>query len=162
MVIDLDEDPKDQKMNSQDRPRKTQKRKRASLAAEPPNPEEKAAQIESLRVELAGLFKYYKEVKNERVDFELGVCNSNNAVVAASMEESELPLSRLVEEIYKKVRENGMTLASVKNTVLFVGQRMMYGVPNAEADVLEDESEECLWCWEVIIMSFLGFFLVLA
>ncbi|KAG2693798.1 hypothetical protein I3843_08G108000 [Carya illinoinensis] len=148
VVIDLDEDPKDQKMNSQDRPRKTQKRKRASLAAEPPNPEEKAAQIESLRVELAGLFKYYKEVKNERVDFELGVCNSNNAVVAASMEESELPLSRLVEEIYKKVRENGMTLASVKNTVLFVGQRMMYGVPNAEADVLEDESEECLWCWE--------------
>ncbi|PON99829.1 hypothetical protein TorRG33x02_042470 [Trema orientale] len=25
----------------------------------------------------------------------------------------------------------------------------MYGVPNANADVLEDESQSCLWCWEV-------------
>lgn len=26
---------------------------------------------------------------------------------------------------------------------------MTYGVPNADADVLEDHAEPCLWCWEV-------------
>jgi len=38
----------------------------------------------------------------------------------------------------------------VKSSLLFVGQRMMYGVPNADADILEDHSDSCLWCWEVI------------
>ncbi|MCL7029591.1 hypothetical protein MKW94_027957, partial [Papaver nudicaule] len=29
-----------------------------------------------------------------------------------------------------------------------VGQRVMYGIGNADADVLEDDSDKCLWCWE--------------
>ncbi|XP_062178342.1 chromatin assembly factor 1 subunit FAS1 [Alnus glutinosa] len=148
VVIDVDEDPKGQEMNGQDRPRKPQKRKRASLAQVPPKPEDKAAQIEALRVELDGLFRYYKELKEKRVVFDLGLCSSVNAVVVALMEESELPLSKLVEEIHEKAKGSGVTVASVKSSVLFVGQRVMYGVPNAEADVLEDESEACLWCWE--------------
>ena len=158
VIIDADEEPKGQEMNGQDRPRKTQKRKRASLAQEPPKPEEKAAQIEALSAELDGLFSYYKELKEKRVVFDLGMCGSINAVVAASMEESELSLSKLVEEIYEKVKGSGVTVASVKSSVLFVGQRVMYGVPNAEADVLEDESEACLWCWEVRVWVFPWFF----
>jgi chromatin assembly factor 1 subunit A len=158
VVIDVDEDPKGQEMNGQDRPRKPQKRKRASLAQVPPKPEDKAAQIEALRVELDGLFRYYKELKEKRVVFDLGMCSSVNAVVVALMEESELPLSKLVEEIHEKAKGSGVTVASVKSSVLFVGQRVMYGVPNAEADVLEDESEVCLWCWEVIVWVFSSFF----
>jgi hypothetical protein len=158
VIIDVDEEPKGQEMNGQDRPRKTHKRKRASLAQEPPKPEEKAAQIEALSAELDGLFSYYKELKEKRVVFDLGMSGSINSVVAASMEESELPLSKLVEEIYEKVKGSGVTLASVKSSVLFVGQRVMYGVPNAEADVLEDESEACLWCWEVRVWVFSLFF----
>lgn len=153
-IIDLDEDSKDPKINGCDRPRKPQKRKRASLVPDPPNPEEKAAQIEALREELDGLFKYYKEVMDKRVYIDLAVCNSSNAVVAALMEESALPLSKLVEDIYEKLKGNGVTLASVKSTVLFVGQRVTYGVPNAEADVLEDESDAGLWCWEVMVSGF--------
>ena len=28
----------------------------------------------------------------------------------------------------------------------------MYGVPNVDADILEDETHSCLWCWEVFIL----------
>ncbi|KAI8008175.1 Chromatin assembly factor 1 subunit FSM [Camellia lanceoleosa] len=53
-----------------------------------------------------------------------------------------------------RARESGSasgfstTVASVKSTVLFIGQRSLYGVPNTDADILEDETESCLWCWE--------------
>lgn len=148
LVIDVDEDSNVVKMEGQDRPRKALKRKRVTL-----KPEEKASQMEDLRLELEGLFRYYKEVKEKKVDFDVGVCNTSSnmsAMVAVLMEESEVSLSKLVEEIHEKVKGNdgGVTVASVKSSVLFVGQRMMYGVPNAEADVFEDQSQTCLWCWE--------------
>ena len=28
----------------------------------------------------------------------------------------------------------------------------MYGVPNVDADILEDETHSCLWCWGVFIL----------
>lgn len=158
-------DPNGPKMNGQDRPRKTQKRKRASLA-----PEEKEAQIESLKKELNGLFGYYEEVMGEKekekvkvgLDLKQSCRNSVNGVVAWLMEERELPLSKLVDEIYNEVKEKklndgvweSLTVAAVKSSVLFVGQRVMYGVPNAHADVLEDQSHSCLWCWEVYQLLF--------
>ncbi|KAL5582967.1 hypothetical protein UlMin_015409 [Ulmus minor] len=153
MEIDGGCDPNSQKVNRQEQPKKTQKRKRAILAAESLGIEGKAAQIEALRKELDGLFGYYKEVMGQKVDLDVRqCCNSANAVVAAMMEERELPLSQLVDEIYNGVKQSGvfegLTLASVKTTVLFVGQRMMYGVLKADADVLEDDSVSCLWCWE--------------
>jgi chromatin assembly factor 1 subunit A len=159
LVIDVDEDSNVVKMEGQDRPRKALKRKRVTL-----KPEEKASQMEDLRLELEGLFRYYKEVKEKKVDFDVGVCNTSSnmsAMVAVLMEESEVSLSKLVEEIHEKVKGNdgGVTVASVKSSVLFVGQRMMYGVPNAEADVFEDQSQTCLWCWEV--MGFPLFSLIL-
>ena len=49
----------------------------------------------------------------------------------------------------EKNNGGGVTLATVKSSVLLVGQRLAYGVSNADADVLEDESASCLWCWEV-------------
>lgn len=122
-------------------------------------PEEKQAQIETLEKELEGLFAYYRWVLAQKVVIDLKQCGgSRNVVVAALMEESELPLSKLVDEIYEKVNcevanagivlAEGVNSALVKSSVLFVGQRMMYGVPNADADILEDHSDSCLWCWE--------------
>ncbi|KAH7542120.1 hypothetical protein FEM48_Zijuj02G0039700 [Ziziphus jujuba var. spinosa] len=146
-------DPNDQEMNGQDRPKKTQKRKRASLDLESLGTEEKLAQIEALRKELDGLFEYYKELMDQKVGLDLKLCGGSvNAVVASLMEEKGLPLSKLVDKIYEEVKGNGVcgsvTMASVKNTVLLVGQRIMYGLSNADADLLEDDSKSCLWCWE--------------
>eukprot|EP00258_Populus_trichocarpa_P034456 XP_024450475.1 chromatin assembly factor 1 subunit FAS1-like [Populus trichocarpa] len=71
-------------------------------------------------------------------------------MVGLLMEESGMSFTKLVEEIYKKlVKMSGdWTVAVVKNVVLFVGQRVMYGVPNVDADILEDETHSSLWCWE--------------
>ncbi|CAJ2663479.1 unnamed protein product [Trifolium pratense] len=124
------------------------------------SPEEKQAHMETLEKELEGLFRYYRVVMSQKVVVDLKQCGgSRNAVVAALMEESELPLSMLVDEIHGKlnseVANGGIMLAEavnsalVKSSVLIVGQRMMYGVPNADADILEDHSDSCLWCWEV-------------
>ncbi|KAK7824358.1 chromatin assembly factor 1 subunit fas1 [Quercus suber] len=112
MTIGVDEDPKGTKMDGSDVPRKTQKRKRVSL-----KPEEKAAQMEDLRLELDGLFKYYKEMKEKKVFLDVGMCSSSSSTVAVLMEESELPLSKLVEEIHQKLKD-GMSAATVKNSVL--------------------------------------------
>ncbi|KAL7264124.1 hypothetical protein ACSBR1_002137 [Camellia fascicularis] len=34
--------------------------------------------------------------------------------------------------------------------MVFPKRRSLYGVRNADADILEDETESCLWCWEFI------------
>ncbi|GAU32452.1 hypothetical protein TSUD_158500 [Trifolium subterraneum] len=142
---------------------KTNSRKRKKDANSPlqnlRSPEEKLAQIETLEKELEGLFRYYRVVMSQKVAVDLKQCGgSRNTVVAALMEESELPLSKLVDEIHGKLNSEvtnggivlaeGVNSALVKSSVLIVGQRMMYGVPNADADILEDHSDSCLWCWE--------------
>ncbi|CAN4126663.1 unnamed protein product [Withania somnifera] len=74
-----------------------------------------------------------------------------NSVVGCMLEESKLSLSKLVDVIYEKVSDSecgGSSKVSVKSVVILVGQRMFYGVPDADVDVLEDESESALWCWE--------------
>ncbi|XP_059665638.1 chromatin assembly factor 1 subunit FAS1-like [Cornus florida] len=155
VVIDPEESEKTE-MNSSDQSnsaKKSLKRKRASLI-ESLSTEERLARIEALREELDGLFKYYRVVLDEKVNLDLNNCNSNNSRIACLLEESNLPLSKLVVEVYHKLKakdgENGLsiTLASVKSSVLLIGQRWFYGVPSADADVLEDETESCLWCWE--------------
>ncbi|KAJ0972257.1 hypothetical protein J5N97_020216 [Dioscorea zingiberensis] len=98
--------------------------------------------------ELNDLFEYYKEFSAIRMKLEVEV-SSNNHMIACLLEESNLPFSKLVEEIYEKLKgREGITLASVKTNILYVGQRMIYGISKNEADVLEDTSESCLWCWE--------------
>ncbi|KAK7295219.1 hypothetical protein RJT34_18124 [Clitoria ternatea] len=152
--------PQDPKPNRPKSVTRKRKRKDGSLMLQNlKSAEDKRALVETLEKELDGLFNYYREVMASKVSVELSLCGgSRNAVVAALMEESDLPLSKLVDEIHDRLnREVGngaivlaepVTFASVKTSVLFVGQRMVYGVPNADADILEDNAESCLWCWE--------------
>nr|GEX60799.1 chromatin assembly factor 1 subunit FAS1 [Tanacetum cinerariifolium] len=113
--------------------------------------EEREARISVLRDDIVALNKYYNEkfsgndelIKN--VDLVKG-----NAVIACLLEESRLSLSKLVEMVFDKVKESdvSVTVASVKSSVLLIGQRSFYGVQDLNADVLEDDSPSCLWCWE--------------
>ncbi|KAK7394636.1 hypothetical protein VNO78_15169 [Psophocarpus tetragonolobus] len=149
------QDPKSNRTKSTTRKRK----KVPSVLQNLKSVEEKQAYLETLEKELDALFRYYKEAMAAKVRVDLSQCGgSRNVVVAALMEESDLPLSRLVDEILDKlngeissgavVLADSVTYATVKSSVLFVGQRMVYGVPNPDADVLEDHVESCLWCWE--------------
>ena len=140
--------------------KKTSKRKR-SLFLETLDPESKAARIRQFEQEISSLFKYLNEGfednssagSDEVVD--MG-SYTTNVIVARLLEESRLPYSKLVQQIYDKLKnkidQNGgaeISLAVVRSSVLLIGQRPFYGISNADADVLEDESETCLWCWEV-------------
>lgn len=138
-----------------DRPvkKKGMKRKRVSLVMD--SPEERTAKIEALEEEMKGLMEYYKEVVEKKVveveslkrlGLELGL----NSLIACMLEESSLSLSKLVDVIFEKVSgsECSSSKVSVKSAVILVGQRVLYGIPNADVDVLEDESESALWCWE--------------
>ncbi|VVA94680.1 unnamed protein product [Arabis nemorensis] len=140
----------------QEQPKKSNKRKReASAAIENLSPEEKEAQISSLKQETVGLFEYFREMigQTQTTDLFLGLGDfsaSVNSMVALLMEEMSLPLSKLVDEIFMKLKEKmeTLTIAAVKSAVVSVGQRLSYGVPNPDADLLEDDTESCLWCWE--------------
>ncbi|KAF5182699.1 Chromatin assembly factor 1 subunit fas1, partial [Thalictrum thalictroides] len=144
MVIDVDGSKLMRK-----KVRKSKKRKLDSFLLEN---EDKETRINELKKELDGLFKYFKEVSCEKVQLEESSISSPcplNSVIACLLEESKLPYSNLVEKIYDKVKDReGITLASVRASVLSVGERSMYGIANADANVLEDTSENCLWCWE--------------
>ncbi|XP_068664781.1 chromatin assembly factor 1 subunit FAS1-like [Aristolochia californica] len=131
--------------------KKSSKRKRSSMD-EIIGQEEREALVSDYRREIESLYAYYGEISSQKIRLEAGTglsTNSCNAVVASLLEESSLPFSTLVEEIYEKMKTTeGATLASLRSSVLFVGQRSMYGIANADADVLEDNSVSCLWCWE--------------
>ncbi|MCE3216832.1 hypothetical protein HAX54_008349, partial [Datura stramonium] len=128
--------------------KKTMKRKRASLVMD--SPEVKAAKIEALKEEMKGLLGYYREVLDKKVvEVENMKGFGLNSVIACMLEESNLSLSKLVDMIFEKISDSECSSkVSVKSAVILVGQRMFYGIPNADADVLEDESESALWCWE--------------
>ncbi|XP_072970951.1 chromatin assembly factor 1 subunit FSM [Typha angustifolia] len=128
--------------------KKQLKRKRASIDEASFN-NDKEALITDCHKELEDLFECYKEVSGLLLHLEEGVNLSNNSTIAFLLEESNLPFSKLVDKIFERMKaRDGITLAMVRSSVLFVGQRTMYGTSNADADVLEDESESCLWCWE--------------
>ncbi|KAG6760030.1 hypothetical protein POTOM_036529 [Populus tomentosa] len=155
MAIDGEDESKP---NGQDQPKKTLKRKRATLTPKQQQQllnimgEQKGAKIEELKREMKGLFGYYKETTSQKMGFGFGVdlsgneCSNVNSMVGLLMEESGMSFTKLVEEIYKKlVKMSGnLTVAVVKNAVLLVGQRVMYGVPNVDADNLEDETHSRL------------------
>ncbi|KAG5240057.1 chromatin assembly factor [Salix suchowensis] len=159
MAIDGEDESKP---SGQDQPKKTLKRKRATSTPTQQQHlvhltgEQKEVQIEELKKEMEGLFGYYKETMNQKMGFGFGIdlggseCINVNGMVGLLMEESDMPFSKLAEEIYGKlVKKSGnLSVAAVKSAVLFVGQRITYGVPNVDADVLEDETQTCLWCWE--------------
>ena len=163
MVIDVDEAAPTGKMSGSDK-RKALKRKRGFAGGLPDlTPEEKSAKIKALKEEMKSLFNFYLELNGnkENENVEDGSLNNNNvdSAIAVLMEESRLPLSRLAVEILEKLRgkfgsDNSgggglSSLASVKSRLLLIGQRVFYGISDADADLLEDDSESALWCWEV-------------
>ncbi|GMI84535.1 FASCIATA 1, NUCLEOSOME/CHROMATIN ASSEMBLY FACTOR GROUP B, FUGU 2 [Hibiscus trionum] len=156
-IIDVDDDPKALKTDGQDQHKKGRKRKRASWASETLSGEQRDARIKGLEQEMEGLFGCYREMMDQRSGFGMGYDMASvdsgcalNSVVAVLMEESDLPLSKLVEAIHEKVKDimGNVSSAAVKSAVLLVGQRVKYGLGNEEADVLEDDSHSSLWCWE--------------
>ncbi|KAK1431502.1 hypothetical protein QVD17_07961 [Tagetes erecta] len=130
--------------------KKPMKRKRVELVM---SLEERVSRIGVLREEIECLMKFYNEGFGGKklIDVETvkGI-SSCNVLIACLLEESCLPLSKLVESIFGFVKEKdgGMTVAGVKSCVILIGQRCFYGVQNLNADVLEDETGSCLWCWE--------------
>ncbi|KAL8233184.1 hypothetical protein R6Q57_002962 [Mikania cordata] len=133
-----------------DAAKKSVKRKRAEFVM---SLEERVARIGVLREELDCLIKYYNEgfSGNGLINVHSVKDNSScNTMIACLLEESSLPLSKLVESIFGLIKEKdgSLTIAYVKSSVILIGQRSFYGVQNPNADVLEDESPSCLWCWE--------------
>ncbi|XP_076954370.1 chromatin assembly factor 1 subunit FAS1-like [Bidens hawaiensis] len=134
--------------------KKLAKRKRA--AESPMSLEQRVERISVLRDEIDSLIKYYNQqfdVANVRqlINVDLVTVGSmSNAVIACLMEESRLSLSKLVESVYDAVKasDGSVSLVAVKSSVILIGQRVCYGVRDPNADVLEDESGACLWCWE--------------
>lgn len=149
--------------------KKQLKRKRSSGSSVEPllnlSSEEKSAKISSFREELKGLYDFYRELvvgKGSGKVFgdvfdETGKSNFNlDSVIAVLLEESGLPLTKLVNQIFEKIKGkfgsdgggiNGP--ATVKTKVLTNAQRKHYGIMNLDADILEDDFETTLWCWEV-------------
>ncbi|XP_075498612.1 LOW QUALITY PROTEIN: chromatin assembly factor 1 subunit FAS1 [Primulina tabacum] len=137
------------------------KRKRVAPLSCLENPEEKQAKIDALREETNSLVRFGKNlVLQNRVPLLENVDKSGsssaalNRVIACALEESDLPLSKLVDEVFDKVVEkigntDSVTKASVKSIVLLIGQRLCYGVTDADADVLENDADCALWCWEI-------------
>ncbi|KAJ1700614.1 hypothetical protein LUZ63_000393 [Rhynchospora breviuscula] len=131
-------------------PQKKLKRKRQSLSLNLLN--NKEALILEHQRELEGLFAFYKEVSGLVVHLDYPV--NTNSFIAGFLEERAVSFSKLAGEIFEKFKDKeGMSLASVKSSVLLLGQRVMYGTSKADADVLEDESDSCLWCWELFPLS---------
>lgn len=136
------------------------KRKRDRQKFEGLTPDERHAWLKSLNEELESLKRYFNEVMSSDVGLEshFGSVNTSvNALIALLLEEKSVPYSKLVSEIYEKLKErdSGVTIASVKSSVLYVGQRVAYGISTPDVDILEDDTESSLWCWETRDMKFL-------
>lgn len=143
------------KTDGRDQAKKAPKRKRETSALISVTSDQKESQIKALNEEVQGLFRFYREMLDEKPVLE---SVSSTSRILALMEEKSLPFEKLVEEIHGKVKEKeemeNVTMAMVRSAVLSSGRRVMYGVPNADADILNDDTESCLWCWEVMILLF--------
>ncbi|KAL9248293.1 hypothetical protein vseg_021632 [Gypsophila vaccaria] len=139
------------------------KRKREKQKPQPQlTSEQRESKLKTLENELDCLSTYFDEVLSNDVGLSSSLISNVglNAVIAAMLEEKRCAYSKLATDIYEAVRERGgegsVTVASVRASVLFVGQRIAYGgVCNGDVDVLEDEDESCLWCWETRDMKLL-------
>lgn len=160
MKIDAADEVKP-KSDGSDQKKRPQKRKRLEPCLYTVSPAEKQAKIDSFRNEINSLVKFSKDLASigrgafqENVE-KVGLSPATlNCTIACLMEESDLPLSILVDNIFENVKSRmgnceNITRASVKSSVLMIGQRLCYGVASADADILEDDADSALWCWEV-------------
>ncbi|KAG9154681.1 hypothetical protein Leryth_019027 [Lithospermum erythrorhizon] len=115
--------------------------------------EEKGVNIDKLNEEMKSLFGFFNELKKDEAFRVQDLLESGGVsldlAIGVVIEESHLSLSRLVEDIFEKLKGKfGISLGCVKSKVILIGQRCCYGLCNVDADVLEDDSESALWCWE--------------
>lgn len=137
-------------------PNKRVKRK-CTMAKGPLDLETKDSLSKQFQSEVASLVKFYHEDGKIKLEMAGAVSNTaRRAEIAILIEESSLPFSSLVADVLQRLRATAHaqggsdpTLASLRSTVLSIGERMCFGIPNSDADVLEDDSNACLWCWEV-------------
>ncbi|KAH7440440.1 hypothetical protein KP509_04G107100 [Ceratopteris richardii] len=112
--------------------------------------------VKELQSEVSSLINFYHE--DGKID--LTAVNVQNAgrraEIALLVEESGLPFSSLVANILLQLKTSteshdgsDLTPAALRSTVLSIGERISFGTPNPDADVLEDDSDTCLWCWEI-------------
>ena len=139
------------------------KRKRNCITASVIGAEEKGSLINQFQSEINSLVYFFREDEgNVQSNTESRPTNTSpvlkqRAEIASLVEGSSLPFSKLVSEIYGKLNASvtdsessfPMTLCTLRGSILSIGERIMFGILNPDADVLEDDSERCLWCWEV-------------
>jgi chromatin assembly factor 1 subunit A len=119
--------------------------------------------IEFLQEEIQALVKVFNEEESFQGIVRFRKDRGAPAIVqrkeiATYLEGSRLPFSALVKDIYQKLsnqndqdqsKSAAVTMASVKSSVLSIGERLSFGITNPDADVLEDDTIQSLWCWEV-------------
>ncbi|KAL8159365.1 hypothetical protein V2J09_000902 [Rumex salicifolius] len=158
VVIDLDLPRENMKKNP------SVKRKRDNQISMAVVPGEREAKIRALNEEIQSLIKYFKELVSENgvatftaSHFQSYPSSNVNVMIALLLEEKSDSYLKLSSEIFEKLKERDstVTIASVKSNVLNVGRRVCYGVQIDGGDVLEDETESCLWCWETREMKLL-------
>ncbi|KAI5084152.1 hypothetical protein GOP47_0000321 [Adiantum capillus-veneris] len=131
------------------------KRKRAIVTG-PLDVESRSVLIKEFKSEVASLIRFYHE--DGKIDLTTaGVQNyGRRGEIAFLLEESGLPFSSLIANLLLQLKptddsqgRSDLTPALLRSLVLSIGERISFGTPNPDADVLEDDSEACLWCWEV-------------
>ena len=139
------------------------KRKRNHIIASDLDAEERCSLINQFQSEIDSLLYFFREDEGKAESNTESRPRSTlpmlkqRAEIASLVEGSSLPFSKLVTEIYGKLSTRvtdpessfSMTLCTLRGSILSIGERVMFGILNPDADVLEDDSERCLWCWEV-------------
>ena len=139
-------------MNPEKAKTKTLRRKRVFVDGDI-DPQEKNNLIQGFNEELSKLYSYFPSVLSWKLGQEEVESCSLNSAIACMLEGSSVPFSQLACQIYEKLKERGgVTLTSIQRDVHFIGSRLNYGINSGNPNFLEDSSESCLWCWEVIIL----------
>ncbi|GMP66957.1 hypothetical protein CsSME_00027102 [Camellia sinensis var. sinensis] len=115
MVVDADESKKmNNNLDHENSATKSlKKRKRASSSSslvQTLTIEEREARVNALGVETKGLFKYYKEISDDKINLDLNECGSSNSAIAYLLKETTLSLSKLIDQIYEKIRVSRVAL----------------------------------------------------
>ena len=139
------------------------KRKRNHIIASDLDAEERCSLINQFQSEIDSLLYFFREDEGKAESNTESRPRSTlpmlkqRAEIASLVEGSSLPFSKLVTEIHGKLSASvadpessfSLTLCTLRSSILSIGERIMFGMLNPDADVLEDDSERCLWCWEV-------------
>ncbi|MCO5575541.1 hypothetical protein L7F22_029342 [Adiantum nelumboides] len=131
------------------------KRKRAVVTG-PLDVESRKSFIKEFNSEVESLIRYYHEDGKIDLTTASGKSAGRRGEIALALEESSLPFSSLIANLLLQLKASDigqggsdLTPASLRSIVLSIGERISFGTPNPDADILEDDSEACLWCWEV-------------